>query len=151
MMPYLHRQVEWQLGPAAGVLAAGLIAGITWSACSGDGRLAQGLASPPASPGGAIVSTPHPANTAGPTSGPEAQVAIDAALREASAVLGVPREHLSVSRIEAREWRDSSLGCPRPGQFYAQVITPGYLVVVSGAGRQMEVHTDLRGHAMVCS
>ncbi len=83
--------------------------------------------------------------------GPEVQVAIDAALREASATLGVPRERLSVSRIEAREWRDASLGCPKPGQIYAQVITPGYLVVVLGAGQQVEVHTDLRGHAVVCA
>ena len=28
---------------------------------------------------------------------------------------------------------------------YAQVITPGYLVVISGAGKTLEYHTDERG------
>ncbi len=33
-------------------------------------------------------------------------------------------------------------GLPRPGEFYIQVITPGYLIVLQAGGRQYEYHTD---------
>ena len=44
--------------------------------------------------------------------------------------------------VEAREWPDRSLGCPRPGMGYAQAITPGYLIVAESAGQRFEYHTD---------
>ncbi|MBI3971528.1 MAG: hypothetical protein HY332_09585 [Chloroflexi bacterium] len=100
---------------------------------------------PPAAP------APTPAgDTAVPAIPPEAQPAVDAALRDAAARLAVPREQLRVMRVEAVEWSDSSLGCPQPGMFYLQVITPGYLVVVASPGGQLEYHTDTRGRAVFC-
>jgi hypothetical protein len=41
------------------------------------------------------------------------------------------------------DWRDSSLGCPEPGRFYAQAIVPGYRVVVSLDGREYEIHLGI--------
>ena len=79
---------------------------------------------------------------------PEAQAAIDAALRDATTRLGGVAA--SVERAEQREWGDSSLGCPQPGSFYAQVITPGYLIVVAGGAKRLEYHTDTRGRAVMC-
>ena len=81
---------------------------------------------------------------------PEAQGAIDAAVRDAAVRLSVAAGQLAVERVEAREWSDSSLGCPQPGMMYAQVITPGYLVIVAGGGKRLEYHTDLRGRAVMC-
>ena len=81
---------------------------------------------------------------------PEAQGAVDACVRDAAPRLGVAAAQLGVERIESREWGDSSLGCPQPGFFYAQVITPGYLIVVAGGGRRLEYHTDLRGRSVMC-
>ena len=78
--------------------------------------------------------------------GPEQQ-AVEAAAR----VLGVAPDALRVVRVEAVEWSDASLGCPQPGMMYAQVITPGYRVLVELGGRQRELHTDTRGRAVVCS
>ena len=60
-----------------------------------------------------------------PNIDPQAQAAVDAALRDAATVLGVPANQLQVVQVEAVEWSDASLGCPRPGAMYAQVITPG--------------------------
>ncbi len=80
---------------------------------------------------------------------PEAQSAVDAALRDAAGRLGVAAQ-LQVETVEQREWSDSSLGCPQPGSFYAQVITPGYLIVVSGGGKRLEYHTDTRGRSVMC-
>lgn len=36
---------------------------------------------------------------------------------------------------ESITWSDSSLGCPKPGMMYSQVITPGAKVVVTADGR----------------
>lgn len=35
---------------------------------------------------------------------------------------------------EAVTWNDSSLGCPKPGMVYSQVITPGLRVVIEAGG-----------------
>lgn len=75
---------------------------------------------------------------------------MDAVLRDAASKLGVPASQLRVEQVEARSWSDSSLGCPQPGLLYAQVITPGYLVLVGGAGREpLAYHTDARGTRVV--
>jgi hypothetical protein len=84
------------------------------------------------------------------TTPPEASSAIDAALSDAASHLGVNREQLAVVQVQPRQWPDSSLGCPQPGQLYSQVVTPGYLVVISTAGKQLEYHTDERARVMLC-
>jgi hypothetical protein len=87
---------------------------------------------------------------------PQAQTAIDAAVRAGALYAGASQSDLGVVRVEAREWGDSSLGCPQPGFFYAQVITPGFLVLLTVSGqvgqpaRQLEYHTDMRGRAVLC-
>ena len=81
---------------------------------------------------------------------PEAQTAVDACVRDALTRLNVAANQVSVERVEAREWGDTSLGCPQPGFMYAQVITPGYLIVIAGGGKRLEYHTDTRGRAVMC-
>jgi len=48
--------------------------------------------------------------------------------------LGVGRDVIAVQSVEAIEFPDASLGVPDPGEVYAQVITPGYVIrlVVNG-------------------
>ena len=50
-------------------------------------------------------------------------------------------ESVQVVSVEAVDWSDSSLGCPKAGMMYAQVITPGYKIVLESAGRTYEFHT----------
>ena len=83
------------------------------------------------------------------TPSPQAQPAVDVVLRDAAAHLGVSVDQLRVIQVEARQWPDSSLGCPQPGFFYSQIVTPGYLIVVTGAGKQLEYHTDATGSRVV--
>jgi len=80
----------------------------------------------------------------------QAEASVEAALNEAAGRLGVARASLTTEIVEEREWTDRSLGCPREGVLYAQVITPGYLVVVVGNGRRLEYHTDTTGTAVFC-
>ena len=57
--------------------------------------------------------------------------------------LGVDSASLEVVSATAMTWPDASLGCPQPGMLYAQVLTPGYLVVIrDGGGVERRVHTN---------
>ncbi len=50
---------------------------------------------------------------------------------------------------EATEWPDASLGAPAPGKVYAQVITPGYRVLLRANGDLFEVHGDRSGRSIL--
>ena len=65
--------------------------------------------------------------------------------------LGVSPDAVQIVSAEQQTWPDRSLGCPKPGQMYAQVLTPGYLVVVEVNGTRSEFHTDERGNVVRCS
>ncbi|RME12731.1 MAG: hypothetical protein D6802_03460 [Ardenticatenia bacterium] len=78
---------------------------------------------------------------------------IQAALEAVASVSGVSTAELQVVATKEVEWPDTSLGCPKPGEMYLQVITPGYLVRVQAPdGTEYEVHTDATGDtALLCS
>ncbi len=49
------------------------------------------------------------------------------------------------------EWPDASLGCPKEGFTYAQVITPGYKLVFKYADTSYPVHTNSDcSHLVIC-
>lgn len=54
---------------------------------------------------------------------------------------GVSIDAVVITRIEEHEWPDTSLGCPKPGFAYAQVIIIGWLVEAQAAGKTFEYHT----------
>ena len=64
--------------------------------------------------------------------------------------LNVSEDTVTVLLVEPRDWPDSSLGCPQPDMLYAQVITPGYLIMVEVAGEEIEYHADERGNVIRC-
>ena len=67
-----------------------------------------------------------------------------------AAELGVSPEALQVIAFSPETWPDRSLGCPAPDELYAQVITPGYAIVVDVGGEQIEFHADERGTIVRC-
>lgn len=75
---------------------------------------------------------------------------VDSARRELSTRAGVPEGSVEVVSVEEVEWGDTSLGCPQPGQMYAQVITPGYRIRLRASGVVYEYHTDQRGRVVFC-
>jgi ADP-ribose pyrophosphatase YjhB (NUDIX family) len=81
---------------------------------------------------------------------PDEERALEAARRTLAEQTGVPADEVRLVSIAETEWPDASLGCPRPGMMYAQVITPGYLVTLEAEGRTHEVHTDRNGRAVIC-
>ena len=66
--------------------------------------------------------------------------------------LGVAADSLEVVSTEPMTWSDAGLGCPQPGMAYAQVLTPGYLVIIrDDGGGEHRVHTNEDGtSAVVC-
>lgn len=75
-----------------------------------------------------------------------AQIAIEDLARELDLAPG----EISVLSIEPVEWPDTSLGCPRPGMTYAQVITPGLRIVLEANDRSYEYHTDQYSSVVLC-
>jgi hypothetical protein len=64
----------------------------------------------------------------------------DAVARQAVAsALGIDQTGARVISSEPREFADASLDCPQPGMAYAQVITPGFRVLVEADGRRFDV------------
>ncbi len=68
---------------------------------------------------------------------------VKAALARLARVTQIPVEEIQVVSWEPVEWPDASLGAPRHGRMYAQVITPGYKVILQARGRRYEYHTDM--------
>lgn len=56
--------------------------------------------------------------------------------------LGLPAGSFEVKRSSVVEWPDSSLGCPKPGFMYSQIVTPGFLIVLAANNQEYEYHTD---------
>lgn len=68
---------------------------------------------------------------------------IERAKTEAATLSRSAAESAQLVSVEAVDWSDSSLGCPQAGMMYAQVITPGYKIVVAAGGKNYEFHTSL--------
>jgi hypothetical protein len=76
--------------------------------------------------------------------------ALAAAIADLSQRQKIPAGDISLVSMEAKEWSDASLGCPQEGMMYAQVITPGYLMVLAAQGQQYPYHTDAKTNVVLC-
>ncbi len=77
---------------------------------------------------------------------------IDRAKAKVATLARASAGSVQVVSVESVEWPDSSLGCPQAGMMYAQVITPGYKIVLSAGGQSYEFHsaTDPEGALIRC-
>jgi hypothetical protein len=105
------------------------------------GCAARGTQTPAEEP----TQPPEPSPLSPPLHGESTNRAQDAAQRARDALarrLDVDSEQVSIVSVEAVDWPDASLGCPEPGKLYAQVITPGYRIVLETGGERHEYHSD---------
>ncbi len=63
--------------------------------------------------------------------------------------LGIPADSITVESVDQVDWPDASLGCPEPGKMYAQVITPGFRILLKADGKTYEYHSGAR-HVVHC-
>jgi len=64
------------------------------------------------------------------------------AMDDLASELGIDAEQVTLMEMEAVEWPDASLGCPQPDMMYAQVITPGYRILLEANDERFTYHTD---------
>lgn len=62
-----------------------------------------------------------------------AEIVEDAAERTSATM-----SEIEVTSIEATTFNDAALGCPEPGRLYAQVITPGFIVLVDAGSDELD-------------
>lgn len=55
---------------------------------------------------------------------------------------GLNPSMVTVQSVEQQEFSDASLGCPQPDQMYAQVVTPGYKVMLEAQGQTYDYRLD---------
>jgi hypothetical protein len=73
------------------------------------------------------------------------EVRADAAKRSGRSV-----SELKVVSAEAVTWSDASLGCPQPEMLYAQVLTPGYRIVLQAGETRFDYHAGSTGKFVLC-
>ena len=83
---------------------------------------------PPETPVPSTIRTPQPSDR-------------ERAKAHLAAELGISPDAVTVVSAEPVNWPDASLGCAKPGQMYAQVITSGYRIVLEVDGKTYEYHS----------
>ena len=81
---------------------------------------------------------------------PELQTVADKATTLLASALNVAPEDVTILQVQHVQWSDASLGCPKAGYMYAQMITPGYLVKAEVNGEEQAVHMDEKGNGVAC-
>lgn len=69
---------------------------------------------------------------------------INLAKKDLAQNLNIDESEISVTKVEKKEWPNASLGCPKPGKFYAQVVTPGFLLTLTAQEQTYTYHTSLK-------
>lgn len=65
---------------------------------------------------------------------------VDQAVSALAINLNISKDDIKVVSTKETTWSDASLGCPKRGMIYAQVIIPGYLINLSAKGVNYEYH-----------
>ena len=107
---------------------------------AGDGGLPQKTPLPRIQPPGTSVTSPAT---------PSAEDAIALAKKHLAQQLGIAEAEIELVSIREVPWPDTSLGVPEPGKVYAQVIVPGFRIVLSAKGEEYVYHTGKVGEKMV--
>ena len=94
--------------------------------------------STPAAPTQALV-TETPSVFSTPSSA-ILQGLVEKARLDLSSRLSISAAEITLLRADQVSWADLSLGCPKPGMAYGQMITAGYLVVLGAGGARYEYH-----------
>jgi hypothetical protein len=75
---------------------------------------------------------------------------VQAAIQNLAERLKISSNEISILNVVPLDWSDASLGCPMPGQAYAQVVTPGFQIILQANGKQYEYHTDITNQVVLC-
>ena len=75
---------------------------------------------------------------------------VSLAREDLSRALGVSADQITLVSVQETSWPDASLGCPKIGVFYIQVVTPGYIIQLTANGKNYTYHTDAKERVVRC-
>ena len=82
--------------------------------------------------------------------GSSAESPVEQAKADLARRKGLHKGEIEVAAVQGVDWPDTSLGCPQPDTVYAQLITPGYRIVLSCAGETYVYHSDRTNRVVYC-
>ena len=71
-------------------------------------------------------------------------------IADLAGVTGADRDAIKVVRAEAVVWNDGALGCPKPGDFYIQILVNGFWVVLQVEGVEYDYRVNDSGYFTLC-
>jgi hypothetical protein len=96
------------------------------------------------------ASTPPPPSTQGADSKTREE-AFRESVKDLSKKIGAPTRDIAGVVQEDATWPDSCLGCVKAGETCAQVLTPGYRIVLRVRDATYEYHTNRGDRVRLCS
>ena len=81
---------------------------------------------------------------------PGLEILIEKAKADLAQKLTISVAEINIMEATAVTWPDSSLGCPQEGMAYAEVLTPGYLILLEYSGNTFEYHASSRDTIITC-
>lgn len=78
------------------------------------------------------------------------QAQVTAAIADLADRLTVDPTGITTVSATSVEWPNGSLGCPKPGMSYTQMITRGRKIVLAANGKQYEYHAGASGAPFLC-
>lgn len=94
------------------------------------------------------VGTEHP--ELNPVVGEVPPKLLDEIIADLAGSTGAQAQSIQVIRAEAVVWNDGSLGCPKPGEFYIQMLLDGYWVVLKVEGVYYDYRVSDDGYFFKC-
>ena len=85
-----------------------------------------------------------------PDPSPSLQNLIEQAKEDLAQRLSAPETEITVVDARGVVWSNSSLGCPQPGMVYADVLTPGFIILLNINDQEYEYHAGKSSDAFYC-
>ena len=74
--------------------------------------------------------------------------AVAEAISALSAFLGIDAQSISVAFVGQETWQNGCLGLPEQGEICAQVVTPGYVIILNVDGEEYTYRSDASGSVL---
>ena len=97
-----------------------------------------------------LIAAPEPTPIMA-TAEPQEDRIVSLVVDDLSSRLLLDPKQVRVLSIESTLWSDTALGCPRPGEVYAQQTVPGYRLRLEAAGTEYVYHTDMDTTIILCT
>ena len=82
---------------------------------------------------------------------PQSDRIISLVTKDLTIRLSLDPQRIHLISAEPIRWPDTALGCPRPGEGYAQQTVAGYQVRLEANGREYDYHTDEEEVIVLCT